>query len=158
MAAGWNGDIVMRNLVDSSQTTLSLDAPEVDLAAYSPDRHLFAIASSMGFARVWNTSTWKPVATLGSFLNGVHGVNFSPDGKRLIIASHGKEAVRLCDTESWQDVLTLEAGAGFASTAFSPDGKSLVWGVQNSLSIWRAPTLAEIHAAEAKEKAKVQQQ
>jgi eukaryotic-like serine/threonine-protein kinase len=153
--AGLKDDSVLRNLVDQSQTNLNLDAPETDAGVFSPDGRRFAIVSEMGFARVWDTSTWKPVATLGNFLNGVHGVDFSPDGKRLVIAGHDREAIRLCDTESWQDVITLEGPGGIAGTAFSPDGNTVVtflW--RNSTTqiiyLWRAPSWEQINAAEAK--------
>jgi WD40 repeat protein len=111
----------------------------------------------MGFARVWNSSTWKPVATLGNFLNGVHGVAFSPDGKRLAIAGHDQETVRLCDTESWQDVMTLPGPGGIAQAAFSPDGDTLAWGTRNALLLWRAPSWSEIHAVQTKNKKDAQQ-
>jgi WD40 repeat protein/serine/threonine protein kinase len=149
-------DNTLRNLIDNSETRLDLDAPEASASSFSPDGRLFATASSMGFARVWETSTWKPVATLGNFLNGVHGIGFSPDGKRLVIAGHDLEAVRLCDIESWQDVITLEGSSGFATAAFSPDGNTLVWGAQGALTIRRAPSWTEINAVEAKEKSESQ--
>jgi WD40 repeat protein len=151
--SGLKDDSVLRNLVDNSQRQLNLDAPETDFGVFSPDGKLFAISSSMGLARVWNTSGWKPVATLGNFLTGVHGVSFSPDGKRLAIAGHDKEAVRLCDTESWQDVMTLEGPGGIAHVAFSPDGNAVAWGSRNAIVVWRAPSWAEINAAETKENA-----
>jgi WD40 repeat protein len=71
--------------------------------------NVFAVASHLGYARVWDTATWRQEATLGGFLNGANSVAFSPDGKRLAIGSGDKEAVKLYDTESWQDVLTLES-------------------------------------------------
>jgi WD40 repeat protein len=135
---------------------LDLDALEAIAASYSPDGRLFAVASDLGNARVWDAAIWKPVVTLGGFLNGAHAVSFSPDGKRLAVASDGKEAVRLWDTEGWQDVFTLEAkGTGFSGLAFSPDGNSIVWGNwisdRTTLYAWRAPSWAEIDAAEGKE-------
>ena len=145
-------DSILRNLMAGSQEQLPLDAPEPDDSVFSPDGKLFAIASAMGFARVWNTATWKPVATPGNFLNGVHGVAFSPDNKRLAIAGHDQEAVQLCDTESWQDVITLEGPGGIARVAFSPDGNTLAWGTHNAIVLWQAPSWDEINAAEAKDK------
>ena len=68
----------------------------------------------------------EPVATLGGFLNGVKAVNYAPDGRHLLIASNFKEAMRLYDPESWQDVLTLEGeGSGWHGALFSPDGNSI---------------------------------
>jgi eukaryotic-like serine/threonine-protein kinase len=157
MALGEQRDFILRNLVDQSQTYPNLDILEAGSGIYSPDGRLFAVSSSLGFARVWNAVSWKPVATLGGFLNGTKSVNFSPNGKRLAVASNGREAVRLYDTDSWQDVFTLK-GQGFGlDTSFSPDGNTLVWQSETALYLWRAPSWAEIHAAEAKDKMEAQQ-
>lgn len=158
MAIGREGDVVLRILADASQTKVDLGVLEAYNAFFSPDGKLLAVTSSLGFAKVWDVATWKLVATIGGFLNGVKPSSFSPDGKRLALASNGKEAVRLCDTDSWQDVLTLECqGTGVGGVSFSPDGNDLIWGNNTTLYLWRAPSWAEINAAEAKEKTDAQQ-
>jgi len=82
-------------------------------------------------------------------------VAFSPDGRRLVTGSDGKEAVKFWDVESHEELLTLEGqGSMFSMTAFSSDG--VVLGTMNSpgdskrstLHLWRAPSWAEIEAAE----------
>lgn len=142
-------DFTLRNLNNGNLKQLHLGVLEADAGVFSRDGTLFAVASSMGLGRVWDTSTWKPVATLGNFLNGTHGIAFSPDDKRLAIAGHDEEAVRLCDTESWQDVATLKGPGGIAKVEFSPDGNSIAWG--RPLVLWRAPSWEEVKAAEAKD-------
>jgi WD40 repeat protein len=138
---------------------LNLDILEGSWASYSPDGKWFAVASDLGFARVWNTANWQPVATMSGFFNGAHSAAFSPDNQRLAIGSGGREAVKLWDTESWQNVFTLEApGNDFQQLAFSPDGNTLGWLNQDrELYLWRAPSWAEINAAEAQEKTAVPQ-
>ncbi len=159
LALGYGGDVVLRNLAEQSDTNAPLEALESTGANFSPDGKLFAIASDMGYARVWNTATWQQVATLGGVLNSVNSASFSVDGKRLVVASNGNEAVKLYDTESWQEVFTLGAsGSGFKGAMFSPDGNTIVWGNQaGDVFIWRAPSWEEIAAAEAKEKAESRQ-
>ena len=91
---------------------------------------------------------WQPC---GGFLNGVNSVAFSPDGKRLVIGSDGKEAVKLWDTESWQEVLSLEGqGTGSPGAWFSPNGNAIGWlnSAIGVLHIWRAPSWEEINAEE----------
>ena len=147
-----SGGAVFRNLVDQSQTKPELNFLEPIGAIFSPDGKLLAVADQMGFARVLDATTWQTVATSGGFLNAPHGVWFSPDSKRLAIASDDKEAVRLCDTESWQDVFTLEApGTGMQGTEFFPDGNTIAWVNQTTAYVWRAPSWAEINAAEAQD-------
>jgi WD40 repeat protein/tRNA A-37 threonylcarbamoyl transferase component Bud32/cell division protein FtsL len=150
VSVGYEGEVTLKNLTDGNQTRLNLDILEGAYASYSPDGKWFAVASDLGFARVWNTANWQPVATAGGFLNGAHSVAFSPDNQRLAVGSGGQEAVKLWDPESWQNVFTLEApGTDFFQLAFSPDGNTLGWlNQENVLYLWRAPSWAEINAAE----------
>ncbi len=159
VSIGYEGEVTLKNLTDGNQTRLNLDILEGAWASYSPDGKWFAVASDLGFARVWNTANWQPVATAGGFLNGAHSAAFSPDNQRLAVGSGGQEAVKLFDPASWQNVFTLEApGNDFQQMAFSPDGNTLGWlNQENVLYLWRAPSWAEIHAAEAQEKAESKQ-
>ncbi|HZM06562.1 MAG TPA: serine/threonine-protein kinase [Candidatus Saccharimonadales bacterium] len=155
VAIGYRGDFTVRNLADESSKTLDLHVLEGVGVAFSPDGRLMVAASELGLGRVWDTATWKPEVTLGGFLLGAHSVAFSPDGKRLAIGSNGKEALKLWNTASWQEVITLQGeGSLFWRTAFSADGNVLgSLNANGTLYLWRAPSLAEINAAEAKEKA-----
>jgi eukaryotic-like serine/threonine-protein kinase len=153
VVVGYEGDAILRSLANESETKVNLGIPEASQAGYSGDGRHFAVASELGYARVWDAATWRQEATLGGFLNGVHSVVFSPDGKRLAIGSGGKEAVKLCDAESWQDVFTLEGqGNDHYNSAFSKDGNAIGWlNDTGGLYIWRAPSWAEINAAEAQD-------
>jgi WD40 repeat protein len=85
------------------------------------------------------------------FLRSPHGVAFSPDGRRLAVGSHDREAVKLWETDTWQEVITLAGeGTHFNMVAFSPDGRTLMAGTrQELLHIWSAPSLEAIETAEA---------
>lgn len=74
---------------------------------------------------------------------------FSPNSKRLVTSSDGQQALRLWDTDGWQDVLTLEGeGANFNRTAFSKDGNVIGSLTRNgTLQLWWAPSWEEIEAA-----------
>jgi len=160
IGVGWNGGISGRNLSEHSNTNLPLDALEGWTATFSPDGTRLAIGSALGYTRVWDTATWREAATLRGFLNAVDSVAFSPDGQRLATgASNPFDAVKLWDMDGWQELLTLEGvGFQFAPTAFSPDGNTIgSLSTDGILNLWRAPTWAEINAAEAKEKAESKQ-
>jgi eukaryotic-like serine/threonine-protein kinase len=159
LAFGFEGEFLLRDLVDKSQRILELNTLEADVGSYSPDGKLFAVASSLGFGRVWDATTWQPLATLRGFLKGAHTVAFSADGKRLAIGSGDHEAVKLWDVEGWQEVFTMEGqGTGYIGVWFSPDGNTITWGNQSGvLHVWQAPSWEEINAAEAKEKAEGKQ-
>ncbi len=153
-----DGDTVVRNLVDKSSTSFQNDTLEVAQVCYSPDGKLVAFASDLGYARVFDTANWQPVVTLRGFLQGVHDVAFSSDAQRLLTCSDRKEALMLWATDSWQNVLALEAdgvaklmGGG---AAFSPDGNVIGWlSSAGDLYFWHAPSRDQIAAAEAKQKA-----
>ncbi len=160
VCVGWNGDVSGRDLSEHSNTNLPLDALEGWAVNFSADGKRLVISSALGYARVWDTATWREEATLRGFLNAVDSAAFSPDGQRLATGgSNPNDTVKLWDTDSWQELLTLEgAGSQFSLTAFSPDGNAIgTLSVDGILNLWRAPSWAEIHAAEAKEKSESKQ-
>ncbi|HEY5910971.1 MAG TPA: WD40 repeat domain-containing protein [Verrucomicrobiae bacterium] len=75
---------------------------------------------------------------------------FSPDGTRLAASSTGQETIKLWDVSSHQELLTLESKESrFVQSAFSPDGSVLgALSMEGFLHLWRAPSWAEIAAAE----------
>jgi len=113
----------------------------------SPDGRLGAATFEEGFIRVWDMATAKPLQMMRVFLQSPHCAVFSPDSRRLAAgSSSGREAVKLWETVTWQEVLTL-AGEGtmFRFVAFSPDGQTLMArNDQGQLHIWSAPSLDAI--------------
>ena len=112
---------------------------------------MLAAGSQDGFIRLWDVAQRRELATMRGQMSAVHYLSASPDGKRL--ASGGtrpSEAVRLWDVATRKDLLTLEGqGSLFGYTGFSPDGNILV-AVNDEMIVhlWRAPSWAEIDAAE----------
>jgi len=108
---------------------------------------------------MWELATLRPVATLGSFLIGATSVAFSQDGTRLMAGGDADEAIKLWDVDSRQELITLKARSSiFLKPTFSPDGNVLGSLSQDgSLHVWRAPSWAEIAAAEAKDKTEIKQ-
>ena len=73
----------------------------------------------------------------------------SPDGRRL--ATGGSEGtLRLWDVATSQLVAAVKVSPKewILSLAFSPDGNTLVAITTGTLRVWRAPSWAEIEAAE----------
>ncbi len=83
----------LRGAATGHKTSLEIGAPRD--GTFSPDGKLFAAASRLGFARLWETATFR------DFLLGVHSVAFSPDGKRLAAGSSGQEVINLWDILLW---------------------------------------------------------
>jgi WD40 repeat protein len=112
----------------------------VDALAFSPDGTQLASCSQDGVATVWRAGTWQEQAVLRGHLLGVHSVAFSGDGRRLATGSVGKEAVKLWDLSTMQEVLNIPGdGQIIFWLGFAPDGRSLLGlGSTSGLKCWAA--------------------
>ncbi len=132
-----------------ASTWQNLGAGIVFDANFSPDGALLAVASIRGFAQVWERASQRLVATAGHHQSSTWAVDFSPDGRRLVTASDGPDALTLWDLGG-RELLRLPArGSIFQSPRFSADGNLLGcrnW--ENELFLWRAPSWEEIDARE----------
>jgi len=141
------GNVWRLDPYDDSESKLDPPLLEASDVAFSRDGRLVAISSIPAVVRVWDTFTWRCQATN---LYGLFSVAFSPDGKRLATGSGGSNAVKLWDTRSWQNVLTLKGeGWDFEEIRFSQDG-SLIGSLNRvgTLHLWRAPSREEIATEE----------
>jgi WD40 repeat protein len=120
--------------------------------AVSPDGGLVAVSSEGGQVRLFDPADGERIEDLHGHLNAAFGLAFSPDGRRLISAGGSREAVKLWDVGTRQELLTL-AGTGslLFAARWSADGDVILAGPP--WQAWSAPSYEEIAAAEAKEKA-----
>ena len=82
---------------------------------------------------------------------GIHSGAFTPDDRRVALGSNGREAVKLFDTESQQEVLTLAGKGGFFHTLkFSADGRWLGASNQRGMvHLWHAPSVEDLATTES---------
>ena len=125
---------------------------DINRLAVSPDGQVLATTGSDTYVRLWRAVTWETLAAMRGNMLSIHSTAFSPDGTRLATGSNGKEAVKLWDLGTRQEVITLEgSGMLFSFTQFSPDGNLIVSiNGGGKAHLWRAPSWAEIEAAEKK--------
>ena len=149
-----SGESRLLDLQSGRITPLKLNVLEPGIwPGFSPDGRLLAVPSLRSSVRIFDVTANREVAVLSGYMFGVHAAAFAPDGKRVVSGGTGFEAIALWDPQSHERVLTLPARQTLAPVEFSPDGNVLV-GQQgaNTLHFWRAPSWAEIEAAEKAEK------
>ncbi len=124
--------------------------------AVSPDGRLVAAVTDRGHWLLFDAHKRELIASTRGHLGAAFNVAFSPDGKRLITSGGGREAVKVWDVNTRQELLTLPGSGSFLRVAaWSPDGDVITAGAPSQ--VWHAPTWEEIAAAEAKEKAESKQ-
>ena len=105
--------------------------------------------------RLCDAVTGELIADLRGYIR--RGVAFSKDGRRLISAGAGREAVKLWDVGTRQELLNLSGtGSILQQALWSADGDTILVGA-GAWQAWRAPSWEEIAAVEAKEKTEAQQ-
>jgi len=122
----------------------------VSSVGFSPDGKLVATGSFDGTARIWEVPTGRELVTLHASA-GIYAVCFTPDG-RALATSGGDDRVTLWSLATYQEMASLPGQEDGQSISFSRDGNTMATGgwEQDTVRIWRAPSFAEIDAAQPK--------
>jgi WD40 repeat protein len=161
LARGARGHLTVYDAQSGLSRQANLEISGEGTPQFSPDGRLLAIAGmGTSVTKLWETSTYREIATLTGMFKVPHSAAFSPDGTRLAVGAGGNESIVLWDVASHEAVLSLEGtGSIFLQPAFSPDESYI--GAKNSggpegngtLHLWRAPSWEEIAAAETAQSA-----
>lgn len=119
----------------------------VDALAFSPNgEHIVSGGqgvnkSVFGEAHVWKASDGTRVCELVGHGNLVGGVAYSPDGLRILTASHDN-TIKMWDAKTGVELFTCSAHTSWAnSVAFSPDGERFVSASRDkTVKVWNAKT------------------
>jgi eukaryotic-like serine/threonine-protein kinase len=118
-------------------------------AALDPDGVRLATTSLDETVRLWDLTT-PARRTLGSYGKsplGYRAVTFSRDGRRIAAAA-GENLVQVWDVASKREVARFKKTERIMTVRFAVDDRTLVITTARHLSLYRAPTFAEIAAAD----------
>lgn len=156
IAAGTRRSIAVRDTVTNQEVFFHDTRVEMPFQGVSfiPGKKLIAMATTEApVVYVLDLVTGREIAALHGHNALVQSTTASRDGSRLVTATIGSDPVRIWDTASWEEVLSLEvSGARLSAARFLADGSTLI--AEDSewrLHFWRAPSWAEIEAAEKSE-------
>jgi len=107
--------------VQFGESPFLLETDKVHSCAYSPDGKCFAVGVISGSIKVYSTSSWEAIQTLGDGHEEVRGIVFSPKGDQIASANH--DNVRLWDVEQGVCRHTLDRHQRRVNNvAYSPQG------------------------------------
>jgi len=118
--------------------------------AVSPNGKLVASADQAGQVKLFDAEKGELMDTLHGHMTAIFGLAFSPDGRRLISTSGGKETVKLWDVDTRQELLTLTGSPALSIIGWSVDRNEILAGEQ--WQSWKVPSWEEIAVAETKGK------
>jgi len=100
-----------------------------------------------GEAKLWDARDGTELRSLIGHAEGVTGVCFSPDGRRILTGSSDTTA-KSWDAASAPRPVTFTGSiaADVANSAWSPDGKRILTRGDNAAKVWDAENGTELHA------------
>jgi WD40 repeat protein len=117
--------------------------------AFDGEGRRLATASADGTVGLWDAATLRKLGSYGKSSLGYRSASFSRDGKRLA-ASSGEGPVKVWDITSGREVARFKYSEPVGSVRFAADDRTLVIAAANHMTLFHAPTFAEITTAEEK--------
>jgi WD40 repeat protein len=112
------------------------DDPRVLRAVFSPDGSKIATASAQT-ARVWNLDG-SPERWVIRHTGEVNEVAFRPADGRWLLTASSDSTVRLSDSSTGHEILTLRNSAPLRTAAFDPRGRYVLTGdIEGHVRLWR---------------------
>ena len=109
--------------------------------AFDPQGSCLITASTDGTARVWDMMSGACLQVLQGHNNWVSSATFNPSGTRILTTVMWSEAAaKVWESQTGNELLTLSRGLGdgFIWGAFTDDGKKIIAGNEDSLTVYAA--------------------
>jgi WD40 repeat protein len=108
--------------------------------ALSPDGKRAVTGNHNGIVRFWSAETGEPLDLTVKLAGAIYGLQFSRDGRRLLIRAD--QVVHLCDVDGGKLLCRLETGETPVHLAIlSPDGRRVATGARDgSVQVFAAET------------------
>jgi WD40 repeat protein len=115
--------------------------------ALDPEGVRLATTSLDETVGLWDLTTRRKLGSYGKSPLGYRAVTFSRDGRRIAAAA-GENLVQVWDVTSRREVARFKKKERIGTVRFAVDDRTLLITTAGQLSVYRAPTFAEIEAAE----------
>jgi len=112
--------------------------PWQTLAQFSRDGRVLALPLQGGSVLIWDAVAGQALATIRGHGTPVAGLVFSSDAQRLFTASAEDTNVRVWDTASGTEALSLRPARGVHHLWLSGDGRNLAAGSNIGIMVWNA--------------------
>jgi WD40 repeat protein/serine/threonine protein kinase/Flp pilus assembly protein TadD len=108
--------------------------------AFSPDSRRLALSSLRGIT-LCDIGPGGEVIRQRALAGASYAVAFSPDGKRVAAGGHDGHKVKIFDSQTGQELLSVPVGQRCQDLVFSPDGRFLATAPYGSMArVWDAAT------------------
>jgi eukaryotic-like serine/threonine-protein kinase len=113
--------------------------------AFSPDGKTLALWTDE-IVTCWDSATGVPRDLWISQMGGTNCLAYSPDGQTLAMGADDLRRIKLRDTRTGHELVTLSGGGrAIYSLAFSPDGRTLATGGDGGeVKLWDVATAQEL--------------
>jgi WD40 repeat protein len=133
--------LVLRSVATFQELRWDDGGDGVTTAVFSPDGKTIASGNVKGEVQLLDALTLKPLRQFQDRGTSVRAVAFSPDGKLLASSAKASDpadpAVRVWDVATGKGPVCLEGQKSTVnSLVFAPDGRTLVTGSQDRISLW----------------------
>jgi TolB-like protein len=136
---------------DRDSHVLSSHTGSIKAIAFSESGRLAASAGNDETIVLWDSTKWRPLATLRGHHNNVKTVRFSRDARYL--ASGGSdETLIIWDVQQQRELHQLKVGHTINTVAFSPDGKLVAAGSKcDEIYVWDLQSGTKVRTFEGKD-------